>query len=121
VFTINGPVTIHVHGPTAEEIRTVVATEITAALNPLENKMTQISDFLDATNATADQVNAAVADIAADVAVLLAAVPAGTFTTDEQAKADALAAKLTAVTDALGALDTAVGDQDGSDTPAPVE
>ena len=108
---------LNFYGPTAEELRTIVATEITAALNPLENKMTEISDFLDATNATVDQVNTAVTDIAADVAVLLAAVPAGTFSTEEQAKADALVGKLTAVSTALGALDTAVGDQDGSDTP----
>lgn len=120
MFTITGPVTIHVHGPSAEEIRTLVAAELATALNPLETKMTEISDFLDTTNATVDQVNTAVADIAADVAVLLAAVPDGTFSAEEQAKADALAAKLTAVSDALSALDTAVGDQDGSDTP-PVE
>ena len=63
-------------------------------------------------------VAAALADVAADVTALLAkAGTAGVFSADEQAKADAAAGKLSAVSDALTNLNTEVGDQDGSDTP----
>lgn len=121
MITITGPVTMHFHGATAEEITAIVAAQLAAALTPLGEKMTEISDFLDTANATVDAIQTALADVSADVAALLArAGEAGAFSEEDQAKADAVSAKLTAVSDALSALDTAVGDEDGSDTP-PVE
>lgn len=118
MFDFTGPTTVTIYtGPSAEEIRAIVADQLTAALTPLENKMTAISDFLDATGATVDQIQTALTDVAADVTALLArAGEAGVFTPEEQEKADAVSGKLAAVGEALGALDTAVGDEDGSDT-----
>jgi methyl-accepting chemotaxis protein len=87
-------------------------------INRLERHMTEISDFLDTQNASLDAISAALGDVAADVAALLAkAGSAGVFSADEQAKADQSAEKLAAVATALANLDTEVGDQDGSDTP----
>lgn len=87
-------------------------------INRLERHMTEISDFLAAENATIDSISTALTDVAADVTALLAkAGTAGVFSADEQDKADAAAGKLSAVSDALAALNTEVGDQDGSDTP----
>jgi hypothetical protein len=113
-------VTINVYGPSVDDIRTVVASEIAAALTPLETQMS--SDFL---NFAADQgskidvLTAGIADIAADVQVLLdKAAQAGVFTQEEQDAATALTGKLDALKSAVSGLNDEVGDQDGSDTPA---
>jgi len=91
---------------------------VIVGLTQLETRMTEISDFLDAQSATLDQISTALADVTADVEALLAkASSSGVFSAEEQASADAVAAKLAAVSGALGNLDTEVGDQDGSDTP----
>lgn len=78
--------------------------------------MATVDETLAAQNAALDTVTAQLADLAADVAVLVA----GELTTEQQAVADGIAAKLAAVSSGLATLDTSVGDRDGSDTP-PVE
>lgn len=90
---------------------------VLAGITRLEQTMTEISDQLDTDIAKTDSLAATLTAVAADVTLLLAAVPAGTFTAEEQAKADALAGKLDALTTALAALDAEVPDADGSDTP----
>ena len=114
-----GPVTIINLGPTAEEI----AAAVTAALTPLEQKMSDATDFLAAEGDKIDVLTAGIADIAADVQVLLdKAASAGVFTADEQAAAAAVTEKLDALHAAVSGLNDEVGDQDGSDTPpAPAE
>lgn len=93
---------------------------VLAGITRLELKMTEISDFLDAEGAKADNIATALADVAADVNALLASAgSAGAFSPEEQAKADALSGKFDAISAALGSLDVAVGDQDGSDAPPP--
>ncbi len=72
--------------------------------------MATIDETLAAQNAALDTVTAQLADLAADVAVLVS----GELSTEQQALADQIAAKLQAVTDGLTALDTSVGDRDGS-------
>lgn len=117
MFDFTGPVTINVaYGPTLDDISAVIA----AALSPLEQKMTDISDFLDGQNATLETVAAKLTDVASDVTALLArAGEAGVFTTEEQTKADQATATLNAIADGLTSLDVAVGDEDGSDTVEP--
>lgn len=120
VLTFTGPTTvhIHVHGATAADIRRIVTEQLTATLAPIGAKLSEISDYLDATGATVDTIQSALTDVAADVTALLnTAGEAGVFTDDERAKAEAVSGKLAAINEALGTLDTAVGDQDGSDTP----
>lgn len=66
---------------------------------------------------------AAVQDVAADFAALVAAmaVERENLTEAGQAAFDAAQAKSAELSAALAALDTAVGDADGSDTPPPAE
>ena len=75
--------------------------------------MATINEVLAAQGAALDTVAAQVADLAADVAVLAA----GELTAEQQAAADSVTAKLAAITEGLAAVDTVVGDRDGSDTP----
>lgn len=87
-------------------------------INRLEQHMTEISDALDADNASIGVIATTLTAVAADVAVLLTkASGAGVFSAEEQAKADQVNAGLTALADAAAGLQTEVGDQDGSDTP----
>jgi hypothetical protein len=118
MFTITGPVTINVNGPTADDIRIVVASEIAAALTPLEQKMSDFTAFAANISTQLDTFAAGLTDIAADVAVLLTkAAQAGVFTPEEQALADAVQGKFDAVHTGLSNLNDEVGDQDGSDNP----
>lgn len=122
MFTITGPVTITVYGPSLDDIRIAVASETAAALTPLENTVSDISDFLTNLGPKVDTLTTGMADIAADVAVLLTkASQAGVFTADEQALADGVTAKFDALHQAVSDLNDQVGDQDGSDTPPPAE
>lgn len=118
MFTITGPVTITVQGPTMDDIRIAVASEIAAALTPLGDLVSDFTDFAANIGAKLDTFTAGLADIAADVAVLLTkAAQAGVFTAEEQAVADGVQAKFDAVHSGLSGLNDEVGDQDGSDTP----
>lgn len=103
-----------------KDFLTALVRPFVQGVHRLETKLSDISDFLDAQGSKADNLAAALADVSADVQALLAkAGSAGVFSADEQAKADALSGKFDAITTALSALDTAVGDQDGSDNPTP--
>lgn len=75
--------------------------------------MATIDETLAAQSAALDTVAAQLADLAADVAVLVS----GELSTEQQVVADGIAAKLAAISNGLLALDTSVGDRDGSDTP----
>jgi len=100
-----------------------LARQLHRRFDRLEHRMSKISDYFDATNATLTTINDTLTDVASDVTALLTkAGGAGVFTAEEQALADAATAKLTALGTALSALDTQVGDQDGSEggpTPPP--
>lgn len=118
MFTITGPVTITVLGPSMDDIRTAVASEIAAALTPLEQHMSDTANFLTDLGPKIDTLTTGMADIAADVQVLLdKAAQAGVFTAEEQALADGVTAKFDALKTAVSNLNDEVGDQDGSDNP----
>jgi hypothetical protein len=99
----SGPVTIHVHGPTATEIRHI----LTEQLLPLKELIMTEAEAIGA-------LDAKVTDLIADVRAAIAALeaerdelgPAG------QAALDTLTAK-------VAAFDAEIGDADGSDTPPP--
>ncbi len=96
---------ITITGPSAEDIRTIVAAELAAALTPLEESMaTEAEQFA--------ALDAKVTDLIADVRAALAALTADrdNLGPDGQAALDTLTAK-------VDAFDTEVGDADGSDTP----
>jgi outer membrane murein-binding lipoprotein Lpp len=117
-----GPVYITVLGPSAEDIAAIVAAQLTAALTPLETTMTDASTFLTDLGPKIDTLTTGMADIAADVQVLLdKAAAAGVFTSEEQALADGVTAKMDALKAAVSSLNDEVGDQDGSDNPPPAE
>lgn len=102
------------NGPSQDGPSAVVAfTYILQALTRIEAHVATIDETLAAQSAALDTVAAQLADLAADVAVLVS----GELSTEQQAAADSITAKLTALTESLAALDTSVGDRDGSDTP----
>jgi uncharacterized coiled-coil protein SlyX len=75
--------------------------------------MATIDETLAAQNAALTTIAAQLVDLAADVAVLVS----GELSAEQQAVADQIAAKLAVINEGLAALDTSVGDLDGSDTP----
>lgn len=106
-ITITGPTTINVYGPSADDIRTIVAAGLAAALTPLEEAMATEAEQLNALSVKVD-------DLIADVRAALAALEADrdNLGPDGQAALDSLTAK-------LAAFDAEVGDADGSDAPEP--
>lgn len=87
-------------------------------LTHLEQLMATATEAIAALTAQADANSTALLDLVADVRALIALLSAEQQLTPEtQAAADALAAKLAGDAGVIGALDTEVGDADGSDTP----
>lgn len=104
--------------PATIAILTDMRRQILHRLNRLERKMSEIDEHLSATDATLTAVSTTLTDVAADVQVLLDAGASG-FTAEQRVLAGSVTARLAAVSTALAALDVAVGDRDGSDTPPP--
>lgn len=93
-------------------------TLILTRLDSLEATMATATEAIAALAAQEDANSAALNDLVADVRaliVLLSAEPQ--LTSETQAAADALSAKLTDDAGTVSALDAQVGDADGSDTP----
>ena len=79
--------------------------------------MSAIDDALAALTAKDDTLAAAVTDLIADVRALIDQLRNAPLTPEQQAAVDALSARLDTTAGEVGALDTEVGDADGSDTP----
>ena len=107
--TFTGPVTIHVHvdGPSAAEIRHIVAEQMVLALLPVKEQIMTEAEAIGA-------LDAKVTDLIADVRAALAALEA-----DRDNLGPAGQAALDALTAKVAAFDAEVGDADGSDTPVP--
>jgi hypothetical protein len=95
-------------------------TPVLARLNTLEELVTNAAEGIAALSAKTDAAVALVADIKADFDALLAAMAAEreNLTEAGQQALDAANAKVDDLAARLGDLDVAVGDGDGSDTPA---
>lgn len=115
----NGVVRLEVH--LSQETRQFMhhlIRPVLSGLNRLEQKMTEISDYLAAEGASLATLGTVLDNVAGDVSVLLTkAGNAGVFTSAERALADQRTADLAALADKARSLQTEVGDQDGSDAP----